>query len=320
MYKFEVSIDNLSSIKIYTDMEKVRNKLIEGRGLKKTIPATIKFEGNVNEVVERKNYITLLNSSMQNLRIDKESNITNIFIDESEFFFPDLVYLAIGMLANILQRKGYYFVQCSVVKYDNTSSLMLVGDPNAGKTSLAYSLIKEKKYKLISNDNALVYTDNGLLKTYCGSKYMQMRVGAIKNYFPEMYNELEFDKVKVEKDEWNIKEYINEYYENNGYEYDDKSIVTDIYNIDAFIEGNTFIKQREKLDQVLYVYENLTKQIRNNRYALVSLNEPLPSFEDEAYMKQRYDMSRDIVESTNVYDAKGTIRKLTRIIGEKYEK
>ena len=75
-----------------------------------------------------------------------------------------------------------YFVQSSVVKYDDTHSIMLLGDPNSGKTSMAYSLMKNYGYSLISNDNVLINSN----KTICGTKDVQMRYGAIKLFFPEI--------------------------------------------------------------------------------------------------------------------------------------
>ena len=41
----------------------------------------------------------------------------------------------------VIKYKNCYFMQSSVVKYDDEHSIMLLGDPNAGKTTMAYSLM-----------------------------------------------------------------------------------------------------------------------------------------------------------------------------------
>ena len=68
----------------------------------------------------------------------------------------------------------------------------------------------------------------------------------------------------------------------------------------------------ERIDEILLMYEHLTKQIRSSRYALTGFNFPLPSFENEKYLQNRYEISKQICESTNIYDARGTVDTLTR--------
>ena len=248
MEKFIISVGDLSSISIYTDIEKVSKKLSETNQIKKTIPVTIKKCGNANTIEEQNNYILILNNDKKYVEINKDLNIANILVKPEELFFPDITYLTIGMLANDLQSKGYYFIQSSVVKYDDEHSVMIVGDPGSGKTTMAYSLMKEYGFKLIANDNVLVsLTDNGL-ETYRGTKPMQMRYGVIKDTFPEILpyvNELEDDK----KSNWDKKVFIDNYLHMIGSQYADNSIITDIYNITVIANGITYIKEREDIDK-----------------------------------------------------------------------
>lgn len=316
MKKYVLNVKNLSKLYIYTDMEKICKKLSVQRNVSKTIPAVSQFIGDTNQIGETNNYILLLNNNINSINIDKENNIANIFANEKNFFFPDLVYLAIGMIANDLQKKDMYFVQSSVVKYDDTHSIMLLGDPNSGKTSMAYSLMKNYGYSLISNDNVLINSN----KTICGTKDVQMRYGAIKLFFPEILPYIDVPKEDEGRNEWDIKIYINDYLDSQGFGTSDDSIITDIYNIKTYKHGDTFIKKREYIDEILLMYEHITKQIRSNRYAIVSMNYPLPSFEKEEYMQNRYDIAVDMTNNVEIYDAQGTIKSLTRSIGKKYER
>ena len=319
MEKFLISVNGESMIAVYTDIDSVSRRLKNNpEGLTKTIPATVAYLGEVSNITESENFITVLGHNKKMISVDREANTAALFSPQDQFFFPDLVYLAIGMFANDLQRKGLYFMQSSVVKYDDEHSIMLIGDPNAGKTSMAYSLMKANGYKLISNDNVLVGLDeNGRLKTHCGTKMVQMRYGGIKLYFPEILPFVHVDEEDKGRSDWDIKLYIDDYLKSRGFEYADESIVTDIYNITTFKSGDTFVRSRERIDEVLLMYQHLTGQIRSTRYALTGYRFPLPSFEDERYIQDRYDIAERICETTSIYEARGTVDELTKKLGKR---
>jgi len=318
MEKYLISINDISTLALYTNINSINTKMQNNiESLTKTIPAIVKYCGKVSSITEDRNYITILEFDKKIINVNKDTNTASLFSPQDNFFFPDFVYLAIGMFANDLQSKGYYFVQSSVVKYDDKHSIMLIGDPNAGKTSLAYSLMKNNNYKLISNDNVLVTMKDGNLLTCCGTKMVQMRYGGIKLYFPEILPYVSVDEEDRKRDDWDIKLYIDKYLKERGFEFSDDSIVTDIYNITTFKSGDTFIRKREKIDEILLIYEHLTKQIRSSRYALPGYEYPLPSFEDERYLKERYDLATKICDNTEVYDARGTIDELSKRLVKK---
>ncbi len=314
MEKYQISVNNLSTIYLYTDIKTINKKMHnDPRGLTKTIPVNISYLGEVNDINENNNYILILDYNKKIINVDRDSNTATLFTPQDKFFFPDFVYLAIGMFASDLQRKGYYFMQSSVVKYDDEHSIMLIGDPNAGKTSMAYGLMKNGGYKLIANDNVLVnLNDENKLVTNCGTKMMQMRYGGIKLYYPEILPYVKVDLEDQNRDDWDIKIYIDDYLKEKGFKYADDSIVTDIYNIMTYKSGDTFIRKKERIDEILLIYQHLTGQIRSFRYALTGYRYPLPSFEDEKYRQKRYDMAEKICDNTNVYDARGTIDELTK--------
>src|SRR5574344_1475514 len=201
MEKFLISINGLSSIVLYTNIDSIINKLLyKSESLTKTIPANVIYCGDVSDICEKENYIMISEFDKKIINVDKKQNTAHLFSPKNEFFFPDFVYLAIGMFANDLQRKGFYFIQSSVVKYDDKHSIMLIGDPNAGKTSMAYNLMRNHGFKLISNDNVLVSVENDKLKTHCGTKMVQMRYGGIKLYFPEILQYVRVDENDKNRD------------------------------------------------------------------------------------------------------------------------
>lgn len=319
MNEYILKLKNLAEIRIYSDIDSVNHKLEAHKSVTKTIPVDIVSKGVVKEIDTNENYITVLKGYEKKVLIDVDKNTAHLFTnmeDTEEFFFPDLVYLAISMFANIMQRKGYYFIQGSVVKYDDIHSVMFIGDPNSGKTSMAFNFIEEYRCSLISNDNVLVGIENNELKTIAGTKPMQMRYGAIKTSFPTILPTVEIDKTDQNRNPWDVKVYVDEYLKNINCQYADDSIVTDIYNIKAYKTGETFIKGKEQIDERLWIYEQLTKQIRSNRYVLVGYDYPIPSFESNEYMQERYNIAKQVTEITNIYDATGTVKELTKRIGK----
>lgn len=314
MEKFEIRINEFVKIYLYTDSEMVKKQILfKENKITKTIPASISYVGTVDKVTEETDYIMYVKGQKSMVDIDKENNITLLSLPESELFFPDLVYLAIGMLANSLQKKNLYFMQSSVVKYNDNDSIMILGNPNAGKTTIAYKLMTTYGWSLISNDNVLVGLENGKFKTYDGTKKVQMRLGSINLYCPELKDKIPPIKSSdQEKSEWDIKVFIDDILESTGAKYADESTVTDIYLVETLLSNKLYIREKDGIDKVLAIYEHITKQIRNNRYALVSFGYPLPSFEDEKYLKTRYDMARTIAENTNLYEAKGDINQIVK--------
>ena len=152
MDKFLFNIADFSYLVLYVDIDSISDTLINKPGsFTKTIPAKITYLGKASSITESNNFILISNFNKKVININKDLNIAHLFSPPDDFFFPDLVYLAIGMFANDLQAKNCYFIQSSVVKYDDEHSIMLLGDPNAGKTSLAYNLMKNYGFKLRKN-------------------------------------------------------------------------------------------------------------------------------------------------------------------------
>ncbi|NLM63441.1 MAG: hypothetical protein GX190_03925 [Mollicutes bacterium] len=318
MEKFNIYCNKELTLSIYTDSSKVINKIkTEPTSIMKTIPATISWMGAVEDIEENENVLVYLNRANKKVEIDEEQNVSYLELPEQNLFFPDLVYLAIGMIANYFQKEQKYFVQSSVVKNKDGHAIMFLGDPNAGKTTLASKLVLYDGWSLISNDNVLIGLDKEKLVTFTGTKSVQMRYGAMKLYFPELLKEIPKPKDLESRDEWDIKIYVDNLFQQKGVTFDDEAIISDIYLINTVKNGDLFLREREAIDRLLLIYEHLTKQIRSNRYALISFDYPMPSFEKKEYMQDRYYMSKVIADNVNIYEAKGDIEKIVKVLRRK---
>ncbi|HHW69222.1 MAG TPA: hypothetical protein GX747_02620, partial [Tenericutes bacterium] len=283
----------------------------------KTIPVKIEYVEETDNIAENENILVYKNCSKTSVDIDVKNNISFLSMPEDNLFFPDIVYLAIGMIANKLQKEQKYFIQSSVVKNEKGNSIMFLGDPNSGKTTLASKLILTGNWSLVSNDNVIVKLEKDKLVTIAGTKSVQMRYGAIKLFFPQLLDKINTPKEIDTRDEWDIKIYVNDIFKEIGVKYSDESVVSDIYIINTVKNGDIFIREREAIDRNLLIYEHLTKQIRSNRYALTSFDRPMPSFEQEEYMQARYDMAKIISNSINIYETKGSVDNIIENIKAK---
>ena len=82
----------------YTHLDVYKRHIEHPESITKTIPASIEFCGEVNDIYDKNNYITILKFDKKIINVTKEKNAANLFSPANQFFFPDLIYLAIGML------------------------------------------------------------------------------------------------------------------------------------------------------------------------------------------------------------------------------
>lgn len=322
MKKFTFTCMGEEVLNLYTDSEKVIDKIKTNIGfITKTIPIEV-IDCGESDIQEQENILVYLNHPDKKVHIDPKMNASYLCLDEEQLFVPDLVYLAIGMIANRLQCQQKYFVQSSVVRSPNGSAIMFIGDPNAGKTTLASKLllslnngIADECWALIANDNVLIGMQGDIPYTLTGTKIVQMRYGALVEHFPELekiYKQA--PEIYSEAQKWNRKIYVDNLLKRQNVTFCDHAPITDIYLINTVKNGDHFIQPKDKIDRHLIVYEHLTKQIRSNRYALTSFGYPLPSFENEAYAQGRYDMAGLIADNVNIHEAKGDVEQLSRVI------
>lgn len=320
MDKFKVTIEN-KSIFLFIKSKKISDLIKNNHeGITKTIPCYINYEGTVDQIDEKSDYLYYNSSNTCNVKINKELNISELSLEEDSLFFPDLVYLLMCKFAGAFQRENKYFIQASVVKYDNGNSIMFIGKPNSGKTTLATKLLLTGNWSLISNDNVLVNANNNKLESITGTKNVQMRYGGINLFFPSIPKEKITHQDIGNRNEWDIKIYIDEYLKEQNIKYKEFSTITDIYLINTNKSCDAIIREREKIDKLLLLYEELTKQIRSNRYILTSFNCPIPSFENEEYLQKRYNAAQSIIENTNIYDLNGDVDVAIRKLRRKHEK
>ncbi len=320
IYEIKLSIKDYATLYVYTSLSALKDKLIQPNSqIKRTIPITKAsyLEVTKNDI-KYDNAIIIAQSNEQNMYYDKEHNVSFLYINDENIRFPDLVYIALSMFSKILAEQKKYLLHSSSLQLDN-NGIVLVGDANAGKTSLAYEMMSKHNCKLISNDHSIIGIQNKEPMILGGTKEIQMRLGAIELYFPELYEKINI-KVK-DKDKWNKKIVINDLIDSNLIlENNEEVALKNIYSISTTNSLKSFIRKKDDIDEFLFLYESLSKIIKGTYNYITGFNYPMPSMENEKILFDLSDVCKKIVNHCSVSEAKGGINDLARELVKKYEK
>ena len=310
---------NESYISLYSDLEKIFNKLSnDSKSILKTIPCEIIYQGNVSEITENSNYITVLNSQKRTINVDKNKNIINMTSTNEEFRFPDLTYAILGMLSNVLAKEDIFLLHSAAVTNEEKKSILIMGDPGSGKSTLAFHLIKNNNYKLLSNDITAIKKVDNQIKILGGTTHMQMRLGAIKLYYPEIINSIE--KKNSNGNEWDTKLFVNNVLTDKNIYTDNDTTVNNIFHVTTASNLDFSIREDEFVDNYLYIYEQLIRQIRNTRNLIVGYDYPLESFESNETNKKVAELAKFIAQNINVFDTRGNIKEVAKEMVYRNEK
>lgn len=320
MFKIDVSIKDYATISVYTDFKSIKDKfLLPNCSIKRTIPITkISCHEINNNEINYLNAIVINSSDNKSMYYDKKYNVSVLIVNEESIRFPDLVYIMLSMFSNILQEQNKYLLHSSALQYNEKNAFALVGDANAGKTSLAYELIDKHGCKLISNDHSIIGLEEGKLKIFGGTKEIQMRLGAIEMYFPDLYKKINIE----DENKWNRKIIVNDYIDEELVvsEDTDELDLTCIYSINTSNSGNSFIRQKEYVDELLFMYESLSRIIKGTYNLITGFNYAMPSMETKENLQKLANNCSVMLNSCDVFEGKGTVKDLAKLLVKRYEK
>lgn len=318
MIKIDFKISNFSKISLITNMESIVNEIKNKQSfMTKTLPITDISFSKIDEEIIGSDVIYLLTNDKKRMKFDKENNIAYMFSPDNCVRLADIVYVLLEMFSNQLLNQNKYLLHSSALKYDDNKSVLLIGDANAGKTSLAYKLIRDYKYKLIANDHVVLTLNNNLLTTLTGTKEIEMRKGIIKKHFPELSKKVPLND---DKKLWKEKVIINDYIDDDLIDKNTPSIVTDIFQINLSDGGESFISEKSEVDKILYLYDQLSRLIKANYNLITGFEYPLPSLENDKRLKKLYNDIKVTLPNINVYMAKGPLEDLSKQMVKKIEK
>lgn len=312
IYEIELKIKDYAKLKIYTTYESIKNKIEESRSpLKRTIPITkVKVDKIGNFPTDLTDSIIVIPSDKPSMIYDGSTNCSTIFSNELNIRFPDLIYICLSMFSNILSRENKYLLHSSSLIDKNGKGIILVGESNAGKTTLAYELMVNNNYKLIANDHSVIGLNNNVPYIYGGTKDIQMRLGSLMKYYPDLSKKYINDNINI----WQKKIVINDIVNlpNVLSETEDICPIENIYSISTMSEGNGFIRKKDRIDEFLFLYESFSKIIKGTYNYITGLNYPMPSMENMENLKNLANLCNIMADTCSTYDAKGSTSYLCR--------
>ena len=319
MKVIKLKIHNYSTISIYTVLDDVANEFLNNKyKVMKTIPVTdIEVENVATEFIDSRNAMLIMQGKENTINFDINSNSVFITIKDTRIRILDYIYMLLQMFSNDLCNSKKYLLHSSALKYDDNKSILLVGDANHGKSTLAYNLISNYGMQLISNDHTLIGKEDSVLKIFSGTKLLELRYGVIDKYFPDFQYLIEGIS---EEDLWQRKIIINDYIDKSMISTDDKTIVSDIYQVDLCENGNCFLKTKDYIDQRLFLYEHLSKQLKGTYNLITGFDYPMPSVETPEKLQTLNDQIKSYLENVNVHMCKGSIHELSKVMVKKLEK
>lgn len=317
MQKINISCGGVNVL-IATDSNEIINFFLHNRKIvSETIPGVeIKKVDNNVEMIEP--YIIYKNSNVKKVTIDAKANKAIIQFPIQELFFTDLIYLVLSMMSKELNKLNKYFIHCSIVEKNN-KGIMIIGDPGAGKTTLALYLSMNKNFDFVCNDIALLEFFNGVPHVTAGTLETYIRVGVIPQFFPLLMDKI--NKSNLENP-WNSKFYLNPEFESLGIKVKSSAPITHVLYtltyptiaIETRLEKYDSIKSQDV--SILKTMGCFSQYIRANNNMLISAGYPFPSFDTTELAYKRLKDVKRFAKTTEMYSARGNIKVLADMIDQ----
>ena len=319
LYEINLKIKEYANLSIYVDTIELANKLINNDSvLKRTIPITdVSVLPVKKENIKETDSVIIVTGTKKDMHYDKENNKAILSVPNNELRIPDLIYIALVMFSKKLSEQKKFLIHSSSLLCPSNKGIVLVGEANAGKTSLAYELMSKYNYKLISNDHSIIAIEKEKPMILGGTKEIQMRLGAIELYFPELYKELDIET----EDKWNKKIIVNNYI-NQDWIMDvnhDEVPLLDVFSINTSETGNPFLRKKNDIDEFLFLYESMSRIMKGTYNYITGFNYPMPSIENENNLNDLGNLCQNLIQNCNVYEAKGSVKDVAKALVKKYE-
>lgn len=251
--------------------------------------------------------------------INPNDNFAIISTNEDELNIRDINVLLSTILSKKLNLTGKSFLHCSAVEKENGASVM-IGDPGAGKTSLAVYLCRYFDYNLICNDHAIVGIENeNIPYFYSGTLRTALRPGAVNLVAPELLNNI---PSKMLDNPWKVQFELNKYFDDLGIKIGNATFIKNIF----FVNVNEKIPSHcKKFDfnksynrELLKIYDFLGEFTRSNGKFLFGINRIFPNFDNEETDSYRQNLVTCLVEKINIYEISGNIQYVASKINDLY--
>lgn len=213
---------------------------------------------------------------------------------------PAMLFVALSITEHIRQKNKKLLTHGASVELPNGTSIILLGNQGAGKTTIAYHLCKYYGCKIIANDQVLFGLQNDRLETFGGTKNVTIRQTATSGHLQELKSLFEKD-TQIEDVEsstkWKTKAQRTP--EELGIEISQQknSTVSGVFwlNLDVNNQDEYNVRQRSSTDLVesLLLSEKLSRHINGSATPVISKSGQValsPSFDTIETLKNRQEI------------------------------
>lgn len=226
-----------------------------------------------------------------------------------------LLYAALPFLEVLHQRKRMVTMHAAAVELGGRA-ILLLGKAGAGKTSIALSLCRNHRARLIGNDVVKVgiARGSGSITALSGSKYFFLRQESIKRNIPNLLSLFP----QSEKDPWTHKIYCLPDMLGIAVCIDKPSIARSyLVHVDETME-ELYTTSADKTDTRLYLNENMSRYIRGTAIALFADNSRfmgyVPSFDTSDFFNMRVELTENLISQSKMRYLSGNLQDTCQYI------
>lgn len=228
-----------------------------------------------------------------------------------------ILYMGYHLLEKQFGEMNMCSCHSACVEKDGIATL-LIGEAGAGKTSLAVNLCIKSGFSLISNDLTLIGLNNNELKTFGGTKFLNLRFDSVSQNMPflkKVFNE--------SGDGWTNKISVMAEIIGITTQYNPVPIENIIYiHCDNRVEKLSVLPGDTWQNNFL-LYQNLSSHIRGQAATFIDkFGHPIgyiPSFDTEDNYNKRMEIIDFINKSQNYYYVNGNLDDIVSYINMLYQ-
>lgn len=297
---------NSMGAKVIIDTDVELKEYLEANKEKMEIPNLKIMEDGFDDV---KNILEYRNVSIDERFVKCENDIIQLHYPKDRLTSSNIIYCSKYLILKQIAERGIIPCHSSCVEKDG-KAILILGIEGAGKTSVALNLCLKYGYGLISNDQTLIGMEDGKLKAFWGTKFINLRYASVKENMPQLIGL--FGETEVES--WSEKLFVMA--KDLGVrEVSQPTEIEQIIVLHTDNRSKSFIsKPGDNWKNNFYLYKDFTENIRNTTSTIVDKSgHPIgyvPSYDTEQLYSKRVEIINYINENPNYRYLSGRLENI----------
>lgn len=269
-----VSIGNLATILIQTNSARVA-AVVDDPYMHYLIPGVVPHRGACSEDVAGMIQVEFADGPTT-LVLDPATDTLTVRFPEQSFYPLDLPYLALGLLARILQRKGHFLLHAAAVE-QRGRGILLVGPSGSGKTTLSLEMARSHNSGLIATEMTLVRFSGSDISILNGTRLVALHPSSkcLSTRIADGLRKDEGGKIILTTQELGVQPLVP----SDGLKLD---LIVNLHG-----GGDLSLRCCSRAERIIRSTALLSEWVRGSRSASVSAGKVYPNLDDERGMGVR---------------------------------